>query len=696
MKLQTLGCLASLWIFLSGLAAAQAVDPAKEAASQAPASSSGQDVEPDKARAYYHFALGHFYQERSSLFNRTDLLNQAIEELKLAQQYDPDSTFLSLELADLYAATGRWRNALQEAENAVQRNPQDSTARKFLGRLYLRVLTGGRSRQVPEELRQRAVQQFEEILERDPTDIGSYLVLAQLYRAMSENAKAEETLKKAVALQPDSSDANTNLALLYVDVGDYRAAIELLEKVTVDSSDPRLLTTLAYSYEQVRDFSSAAGAYSRALELEPNNLAYRKALGQSYLQSRQYDKALDQFQIVIRANPQDGEAYLRLGQVYRAQHRYALARENLDKALELFPDNLDIQYNRALLAEAEGKIPEAIAIIENILDSTAANDSSTYTPQELSNRGIFLEKVGFLHRDRGDFAAAEETFRRMLALGGEVAIRGEVHLIGTYRENRQYDRALEASEKAVQAYPDSQAVATEHASLLASMGDVAGAVALLQPFLKSTQGDRGIWLVLAQIHLRAKQFEQAREAVSHAKELSQSKEETEYIHFLYGSIWERQKQFGRAEEEFRKALDLNPNSAMTLNYLGYMLADLGIRLKESVSYIQRALQIEPNSGAYLDSLGWAYYKQDRLDLAEQYLRKAVERLPADPTIRDHMGDLYYRSGRIREAHLEWEAARGEWIRLPKNEVDGEELAKVEKKIKNVLVKLAQEGKESSP
>ena len=104
MKLQRLGYLACLWTLLSGLAAAQATEPAEESASQATASASEQPVEPDKARAYYHFALGHFYQERGALFQRADMLNQAIEELKLALQYDPDSTFLSLELSDLYAA----------------------------------------------------------------------------------------------------------------------------------------------------------------------------------------------------------------------------------------------------------------------------------------------------------------------------------------------------------------------------------------------------------------------------------------------------------------------------------------------------------------------------------------------------------------------------------------------------------------
>ena len=203
-------------------------------------------------------------------------------------------------------------------------------------------------------------------------------------------------------------------------------------------------------------------------------------------------------------------------------------------------------------------------------------------------------------------------------------------------------------------------------------------------------------MALAQVHLRAKQFDQAREAVSAAEKLSETGEEKSYAHFLYGSIWERQKQYDRAEAEFKKALELNPESAMTLNYLGYMLADQDVHLEEAIAYIQKALELEPNSGAYQDSLGWAYYRQDRLDLAEQYLKKAVEKMPADPTIRDHLGDIYYKTGRIQEAQEEWNVALSEWLRLPRNEVDSEEVAKIEKKLKEAHVKLAQESKEPRP
>ena len=700
MKTGRLWKLASVWVLLAILAIGQSRQAAGQETKEnsgAPASASQQAVKSDKAQAYYHYSLGHLYQERGALFNRPDLMAQAIEELKLALQYDPTSSYLSLELADLYASTGRWQNALQEAEDDVKSHPNDLAARKLLGRLYLRLLTPERGQpQAPEDLQARAVKQFEQVIERDPKDISSYLILAQLYRVGGDNAKAEAILKKAVAMQPDSAEANTNLALLYVDLGQFRAAIDLLKEVANDKADSQVWSTLAYAYEQVQNYKDAANAYNRALEGDPDNAAFRKGLGQALLLSKQYDLAREQFQALIDANPRDIESYLRLSQTYRVQKKYDLARQSLAKALELAPDNLDILYNQVLLAETEGKIPEAIALIQKILSASAKGNASPYTPEEKATRGIFLEKLGFLFRTERNYGEAESAFRQMLDLGKENAIRGEVHLVETYEENKQYDKALETADQAVKQYPDSRELVVERASLMASTGHAAAAINLLKPLLKNTPEDREVWLAMARIYQEEKQFDQAREAVAKGEELSDSDEEKEYIHFLYGSIWERQKNFPRAEQEFRKAIELNPDSAMALNYLGYMWADQGTHVDEAIGYIQHALDLEPNSGAYMDSLGWAYYKQNRLDLAEQYLEKAVQLLGTDPTVLDHLAEIYFKTDRIREAEAKWKEALDEWNRLPKSEVDEDEVAKVQKKLKEALGKLAQQNKESRP
>ena len=95
---------------------------------------------------------------------------------------------------------------------------------------------------------------------------------------------------------------------------------------------------------------------------------------------------------------------------------------------------------------------------------------------------------------------------------------------------------------------------------------------------------------------------------------------------------------------------------MALNYLGYMWADRGVRLQDSIDYVQRALALDPDNPAYLDSLGWAQFKMRMYDAAEKNLRAAARADQFDPTIRDHLGDLLQATGRVTEAVKEWQGA----------------------------------------
>ena len=119
------------------------------------------------------------------------------------------------------------------------------------------------------------------------------------------------------------------------------------------------------------------------------------------------------------------------------------------------------------------------------------------------------------------------------------------------------------------------------------------------------------------------------------------------------SVYEKQKNFDRAESLLKDMLKKDPKDAVVLNYIGYMLADRGVRLDEAVAYVQQALEMEPQNGAYLDSLGWAYYKLNDLAKAEKYLLLAVEYEKRDPVIQDHLGDLYYKTGNLDKAKEYW-------------------------------------------
>src|SRR5208282_3424569 len=214
--------------------------------------------------------------------------------------------------------------------------------------------------------------------------------------------------------------------------------------------------------------------------------------------------------------------------------------------------------------------------------------------------------------------------------------------------------------EAVQKLPDDQELRMVLDAQLADTGDPEKPLADVRSLLKGNPEDREVYVRLAIMYTRLKRYSDAEEALNKAETLSTKAEDKEYVHFLRGDTYEHEKKYDEAEAEFKKVLAANPQSAVTLNYLGYMNADRGVRLEESLAYIRQAVSLEPSNGAYLDSLGWAYFRLGKYEQAEESLTKASLRMGSDPTVQDHLGDLYQRTGRLKLAAAHWERAVAEW------------------------------------
>jgi Flp pilus assembly protein TadD len=124
-----------------------------------------------------------------------------------------------------------------------------------------------------------------------------------------------------------------------------------------------------------------------------------------------------------------------------------------------------------------------------------------------------------------------------------------------------------------------------------------------------------------------------------------------------GICFERSKQWPKAEADFKKALELYPDQPQVLNYLGYSWVDQGVNLDEAFKMLRRAVDLRPNDGYIVDSLGWAHYKLGHYQEATEALEKAIDLKPADPVVNDHLGDAYWRVNRRTEAHFQWNHAR---------------------------------------
>ena len=646
---------------------------------------------PDRASAYYHFAMAHLYEQMAREYRSVEHVNKAIDEYKLAIQADPTSEFLSSELVDLYAEAGRLQDAVAEAESVLQREPKNIQMRRVLGRIYRGYLAEPGQGRLNEDLLHRAIEQYEKIIELDPRDVESHLHLANLYRVGRDSVKAEKALKKALELDPNSDEALTSLASLYSEIGDNAGAIDMLSRVAKKGPNSKILAALGAAYEQSNQHEKAVEALDKAVQLDHNNIDARRSLAQSLLSSEQYDKALAQYQALAQNDPQDPRNYLSLAQIYRHKRSFEQARANLEKAAALAPsDWIEIPYNEVVLLEAEGKTDQAVAALEKMIHTSAKSGPSDYTARERSNRAFFFEKLGILERSREKYANAEKAFRSMVEADAESAPRAGVQLVDLFRAARDYDRALAESETAFKKFPQDRTVIVVRASLLADTGEAEKGAALIRSLLKNDPSDRDLLLTLAQVYEKGKLFADAIAAVEKAKGYAQTKEQKKAVYFTFGSLLERQKQYDEAEKQFRLVLEIDPDSAEALNYLGYMLADRNVRLDEAHDMIKKALDLDPDNGAYLDSLGWVYYRQNELEQAEQLLRRALGKTSRDPTVHDHLGDVFFKQGKIRQAQEEWQRSLREWELSSKAEVNPEEIAKIRKKLDAVKVRLAKE------
>ena len=669
----------------------QPASPSSASPDAKPAQSSPRKV--DKAAAYYHYTLAHMYEEMVTAYGRSDLATKATEEYRLAIEADPSSEFLTSGLAELYVKTGRIADAVKEAQDIIKKDPKNLEAHKLLGRIYLRSLGDMPGGSGSDNILKLAIDQYEQITKLDPDSVDDHLLLGRLYRLNNDLQKGEGELKTAIKLDPNSEEAVTTLAMLYTDEGDTAHALQVLSSIPDSARSAKLYAALGAAYEQRKDYKSAVDAFRHAIVLDRDNLDAIRGLAENLLNDGQLDAALEQYKVIADSNPEDAQTYVRMAEIYRRQAKYDLALESLKRADTLVPDQAEVAYSIAAVYQAQGRYDDAVKILQELVKRTEKSEAGS-SNADRNNRAIFLERLGMVYREQENYTAAVETFRKMLPLGEENTRQGYQEIIDTYREAKQWPQATAAAKEAVQKLPDDRDLRMVLDAQLADTGELDKSVADIRSLLKGGPEDREVYLRIGIIYTRGKRYDDALAALAKAEQLSTKPEDKGYVSFLRGDLYQRQKMFDQAEAEFKKVLTTtsptDPQTAATLNYLGYMNADRGVKLEESLNYIKQALTFEPNNGAYLDSLGWAYFKLGKYDQAEENLTKAESHMTTDPTVQEHLGDLYQKIGRLKLAAAHWERSVQEWSKTVPAEQDGEAFAKVQQKLDAAKVKLAKE------
>lgn len=593
----------------------------------------------DRAASYYYFALAKWHEESGDL-------TRALAEMRKAKQSNEDSSILRVALASLLYKTRNAREAVEECQEAVRIDPNNAEAYWLLAYFY----SNEKEKPPNRESLRKAIQELEKMRELVPGDERAYFALGGFYLELGETDKGIAAYEKFQELRPDTDAGYSAIAEYFQKQGEHDRAIEYLTKaLKAQPESLKSMMMLASLYTQKNNDKDAIPVFKKILKQSGDNLAVKRQLGASLVDTGQFQEAIQVLEEVVKSSPEDGFALTQLGRAQMGARQFSEAINTFRAVLRANPRNLEAEFYLGTCFEQKGEPREAAKVFSELLQKTKPA-SGALSEEQKNNRALFQQHLALAYQDLGENEKAIAIYEEMIAGEADPNPHYLFLLVNAYRLNRDLEKALTLGKQFYEKDPKEAALGLVYARALADSGKTGQGADIISKLIQQDPSNLDLYINLSQIHLQGKRYTDAERAVRRAQE---KEPDNERFKFQLGSIYERQKDFDRAESLFKEIIQANPENAGALNYLGYMLADRGIRLQEAVGYVERALKIEPNNGAYLDSLGWAFFKLNDFGQAEKYLLQAVETVKNDPVIHDHLGDVYFKTGDYQKAQDFW-------------------------------------------
>ena len=495
---------------------------------------------------------------------------------------------------------------------------------------------------------------------------------AQAYAFFMQGTMAEEAGEpdraltlylKSLAADPTNVTLGLKVSSEHVRRGDTNEAVELLKslvKAAPQESQPML--ALAYIYlKSLRKPDIAQKYAAQALDLDPTNYLAYAYLAESWQLLNQPAKSNAVLERAIKSNSRDPKFWLRIGEMYYQ----AFVREDAKKispeatkkvnplfakAVELAGDDVDALNQAANYFVLSGQIPEAIPLYLKVLELSP-------------NQNSVREKLAYSYLQSEQRLKAIEVLEAMIKQNPAQTYAYEM-LGKIYEDEKQFDRAIVNYEQALLLNPNQPAAYERMAEIFAvQLKKPDKAIEVLADARRRFPDLPGFSYLLARTLSMAKRNTEALGVFDQTRlEAEQSQESllNGLFYFDWGASAEQAGQYEKAADLFRKCLKIEDRPeviAQASNYLGYMWVDRSENLEEAGQLIQRALSLSPNNGAYLDSLGWYYYRTGKFDKALLELLRAVENTePPDATVFDHLADTYLKLKNEQQAVSFWQKA----------------------------------------
>jgi len=613
--------------------------------------------EPDRAASYYYYILAKEHELKGDPA-------RALSSMQMALENNPASSDVHYELAALYARMGNINEATRYANDSVKLDPENPDPHWLLMNIHLSARRRGAAAGGNEGLRQ-AIRELGILEKLTPEDERVYYTLGGVYFELGEADKAVAAYEKYQKYS-GSDNGYREIARYYAGAKNLDMAAEYLKKgLELQPDSAESLVMLGNIYLSQGKTKEGAAVFKKLFEISNGNAQVMRQLAIVLFESGDYREAAEMLEELAKNTRPDRLSQVLLGQCYFRMNRTSDAIRLFKEVLSHVADDVDARFYLAESYVRTGQFEDAAKIYEELLRDRE-------NPDALNNRNVFMERLAGVSLELENYEKAIDLYEEI----AEVNPQERYKLLEAYRVSERFDKGIALSKELMAENPDDVFIGIIYARTLADAGKKKEGAEFLSGMLQSHPGEIQIYVNLSEIYRQDKRYSDAEKILLKGEAQTKDPEAVERLKFQRAAIYEQWKAYDRAEQIFREILEKSPDNSQTLNYLGYMFADRGVRLDEAIKYVGKALEIEPENGAYLDSMGWAYFKLDDMENAEKYLLKAVVIVPKDSTIHDHLGDLYFKTGRF-------EKARDYWTEAARVSKDPEEVQKIRRKLTQV-------------
>ena len=582
--------------------------------------------EPQEFDASYHLVIARLLADEGEVREATESFIRAIE---LA----PEDPYIRLEYSKFLMRQRRVEKAAQQLEAAVQLAPEDPEVLRLYADAQMKLV----SRQ-PGAL-DRAKSALEKIRQIAPEDLESMVSLGQIYLGESKPLDAAEVFEEVLA----RTSGNRMVYRLLVDsllrAGEFqRAETVLRQAIELDPQFTRARIGLAEILSQQGRHGEAVAALSAAPDSVIGDLDLQKRMALELHRTGELDLALESLDLVLQAEPSYFAGLYLKAVILTTKGSNQEAIELARRLVALHPENIEAAILLSRLVERQGDAVEAASVLEQTERRLRRSGDEDAASRAQMQRAVILARaenwegvIAVFDRDLPELMADDRTdalllYAEALSRSGR---RGEsLELLADLESSTDAGRAALAKQAEILFRSEEETSARGRIDELISTGSFDDLVRAAEVYQTLERYDDAIPILERALNLEPESIQ---------------------VMFWLGASYERTGRSVEAEGMLGGLLELAPNFAPALNYLGYMWAEKGENLDQALELVSQAVALEPDNGAYIDSLGWAHYQLGQYEAAQDYLERAANLVGQDAVVFEHLGDLYVAIGQLDRA-----------------------------------------------